>query len=189
MNSEGDVMGATSLALDFLWGFMEPILSDAFKERLKPKGSIEKAKERAFHLYDILGEVSDYTERFVMCLESLVNFRSSGSEMPKDTIPNLVGHAELLMDKLPELAYALDAVNPQLEIHQNSLVQDINRYRHSRAQLLCQLEVDSYGAASESADSLQQYLKTAEANRDLIVKSVAVLRTFLAEEFAFKDSF
>ena len=39
-------MSTLALGLDFLWKFIEPILSDSIKERLKPRASRLAAREK-----------------------------------------------------------------------------------------------------------------------------------------------
>lgn len=66
-------MSAVTMGLDFVWKLMEPILSDVVQERLKPKDSPTKAKERIFELYKVLGRVRDRTDDFLENLRVYVD--------------------------------------------------------------------------------------------------------------------
>ena len=133
-------MGAMSLGLDFLWQLIEPILSDAVKERLKPKDSPTKAKERIFKLYEVLGKVQDRTNEFVVKLRIYVDDvesgvlaasmedlkRSPGVKValsrgeivppPENSMTSLRNVGNALVGDLEELKQALNRVNPQLSI-------------------------------------------------------------------------
>ena len=179
------------VSLGFLWDFLKPILSEAMKARLKPKGSAETAKRRALHLYETLGEVNQKTDDFVIALQSLAElFEKEAAEktiVEKQLDLGLAAHH--LIYALPELASALDAINPQLEIHQNELVQEIDWYRMARIRILTKLEESVFEIGSESKTTLQQLVTQADENRNLIRKATEDFRSFLAKKFSFKESF
>jgi hypothetical protein len=102
---------------------------------------------------------------------------------------------------LPE---GLEAVNPQLKIHRNDLVRGIEGYRRTRTGIITDLgdavagflEHGIWGDADESRreittliPELEELLDSAQANQALIKRILEEMRTFLAAEFAFKESF
>lgn len=177
------------ISLGFLWDFLKPILSDALKDRLKPKGSEETAKKRALHLYNILSVVNQKTDDFVNELQSFYELVDKGE--PELIIfekrGDLRDAAVRLVNTLPKLASALDAINPQLEIHQHELVRKIVVYQMSRGRLL--LEESVLKIDSEAKATLQQLVTQANENRNKIREAIEDFRTFLAKEFPFKEAF
>jgi hypothetical protein len=184
-------MAASALGLTFLWEFLSPIFSDAIKARLKPPTSSEAAKDRAFQLYQKLEDVDQKTDMFVSAFQAFaaLALKASSEDQRQSKRAELRQAAQDLMYSLPELADALDRVNPQLEIHQHDLVQTIEQYRHSRALLLTKLEESVDSAADQNVETIQQLVNTAESNRQLIKRAIHEMRVFLAAEFPFKEGF
>jgi hypothetical protein len=184
-------MAVTTLALNFLWKFLEPVLGDYVKERLKPKNSSTRARDRAFSLYQELGQIKKLTDDFVIALQAYAQLVAKNR--PESIIFNsqmILGRAAAeLMSALPKLAEAIKAVNPQLDIHQPELVQKIDRYRSSRAYILTELEDAVYRVATTRKETVQQLAKRAEKNRQLINTAIEEMRAFLAKEFPFKEGF
>ena len=178
-----------ALGLGFLWKFIEPILSDSIKQRLKPRDSSQIAKERIYELYKVLGEVKGKTDKFVGALEAFVEGFAANAEPDRNRLNSLRKAARHLMDALPMLVRALDGVNPQLEIHRESIVNEILAYRRSRAAVLSDLERSAAAAGNADRATLDKLLARAKENRRLIDEAIGQMRSFLKEEFPFKESF
>lgn len=194
---------AGMLPLGVIWEFIGPILGDSIKERIKPKGSSEIAKEKVLNLSRALENVSKCTDDFVDALKSLVN--ATENKLPRDIITSEVQKIETisenLLTSLEKLSEALDEINPQLEIYENELVQNINHYRCSRMRLLESLYdlvgLNMIEVVGPSWDNnikikdidLRPILLEAEKNRDLILKATTEFRDFIKEEFKFKELF
>jgi hypothetical protein len=121
---------------------------------------------------------------FVAALESYV------ASPEKETTLNVEHYAGELMNALPKLAAALDALNPQLESHQHELVREIEAYRQARAVVLDRLQRSvAFELPSESQATLEELVTQARENNKLISTAVEDFRNFLAKEFPFKESF
>jgi|SRR5215217_5423332 len=212
---------ADLLGLGFLLRIMELLFGEAIKDRLSPKSPTETARERAFDLYEILGQVRDSTDLFVIRLQLYISslkidvrsrefygitarWHPLGSYHSWSSLRNVARDLGAAMDRL---TLALEAVNPQLEIHRSALVQGIEVYVSDRTDLLTDLgktvesfleygtreiEVDldpSDEARLQAITRLERLLHTAQVNQALIKKIVEDLRAFLAAEFSFKESF
>lgn len=184
-------MDTGSLSLKFLWDFLKPIFGDVMKEKLKVKTPQEKAKKHAFELYRTLQEIGHKTDEFVDALQSFVDLISSSA--PEQEVSRrqdeLWWIAGSLMHSLPKLADALDRVNPQLEIHQHELVKNIKKYSETRAIILTRLQYSVQQIKNEKIETLSQFLSAADENRLRIKGAIENMRSFLASEFPFKESF
>ena len=172
------------ISLRSIWAFVEPLLSDALKDRLKPKASDEKARERAFSLYQTLGDVQKSTDAFLAAFRNSVN--SDNILVGNDLVAEVM--AELL-DTLERLANDLAAVNPQLAIHQHDLVQTIQYFHKSRMGVIQHVQEVFKCEMATDTNGLQEHLQVAESNAELLQLATGGFRQFLASEFAFKDSF
>jgi hypothetical protein len=210
--------GFEAWGLGFLTTFLNTLFGEAIKDRLKPKSSSEKARAAAFYLYELLDEVNASSDAFVSTLRYYVNSVKTSSARPHDMrpdfeeftrrhrdsdeawerpYPTLQMAAYSLSGTLGEPPGALEAVNPQLEIFNNELVQSLEIYSASRGRVLNELEyqVSNYfefhGLPAEptALESLQQLQRTAENNQQIIEKAIQDMRDFLAKEFTFKESF
>jgi len=190
-------LGILGISLGFLWDFLKPILSDAMKDRLKPRGSAETAKRRAFHLYETLVEINQRTDDFVTALQSLtesIERREISGLIIKQN--NLKFSADALMLALPKLVEALHGINPQLEIHQPKLAQKFSVYIEA-AEARKVTTREALTALGECVNeifytetkTLKQLVTQADENRNLIRKAIEDFRGFLVKEFSFKESF
>ena len=151
----------------------------------------EQTKDLAFGLYTRLKDVDDKTAQFV---ESFANFiQALGQSLAAEDLAaqqaRLQDVARDLLSALPDLAHALDAVNPQLEVYQYELVQKIEWYQASRARVLSELEEAVANLNALDARTLAQIQTQALENQRRIHDATSELRSFLAREFSFKDSF
>ena len=200
-------MSTISLGLDFLWHFIEPILSDSIKERLKPKSSEAIAKERIFELYEVLGKVRNRTNEFIEKLKMYVKEVESGElakskeeflrmlresdavkrgeiiPPPENSETALKKVASSLMDDLDELVSSLDRINPQLEIYESDIVKDLLGYKKARLQVIRTIRITT------KDQELQSLILSAEKNRDLVDGAIERMQSFIRNEFSFKDSF
>ena len=174
-------------ALQFLLDFIRTASSRLDAERSSLDRSSRLSRERAFALYRTLGEVDEKTDAFLEALSACAG--QPGGGRPEEERARLMRAARTLMDALPQLASALDAVNPQLDIHAHELVQKIERYRRSRALLLTELEqrVSKVEPAGEA--TLGALLAAARENAARIKQALQEMRTFLKAEFPFKEGF
>ncbi len=196
----GDVVGRDKntttvnnyyLGLDFLSVFLQHIRGDQPAADRLASRSRKTATDRALRLYKTLSNVNQKTDAFVDSFGRLVAQLAgvSAEEELRPVRDALTGAAHELMQSLPELAAALDEVNPQLDIHKHELVQKIEEYSQSRSQLLTELEIGAASTSNQSWETLKPILETAERNRFLIRQTIAEFREFLAKEFSFKESF
>jgi hypothetical protein len=124
-----------------------------------------------------------------------------------------VGGAVRLGAAVGTIPDALEAVNPQLKIHRSDLVQGIEAYRKTRTGIVSDLgdavagflrhgiREEVAGAAADTEGNvkwreittltpeLEEMLYSAQANQALIKSILEEMRTFLAAEFPFKESF
>ncbi len=196
----GDVVGRDKitntvnnyyLSLDFLSKFLQQIQSDQTQAGPLASNSRKIAKDRALRLYRALGLVNQKTDAFVDAFARLVDLlaKPSNDDALHVGRNTLTGTAHELMCALPELATALDEVNPQLDIHKHELVQKIEQYSQSRGLVLSELESNAATTADQSLEILKSILDTAEKNRLLIRGAINEFREFLAKEIPFKDGF
>jgi len=201
-------MSTITMGLDFVWELIEPILSDAVQERLKPKDSPTKAKERIFELYKVLGRVGDRTNDFLEKLRvyvddvesgvlavSMEKFRHSTAAkealsrgeivQPLDnSMTSLKNVGNALLSDLEELKHALKRVNPQLSIYGGKIVPDTDEYVRERLKVYQQsLEMPM------EPKEVRQLLSRAEENQILINDAIEQTREFIKSEFSFKASF
>jgi vacuolar-type H+-ATPase subunit I/STV1 len=185
-------MSVSLLKLTFLWKFLEPILGDVIKERLKPKESPERAKELAFSLYRKLGEVEKESNAFVDAL------RVYAERTSYENKGQLMRAVQRLQSALPELADSIDDVNPQLEIHKHDIFQSIQKFVAYRDDRLSELEqsveelhnsVLKHDTREGRRKYLYELLQSVGENHMLIKAAIDDMRTFLATEFSFKESF
>jgi hypothetical protein len=204
-----------------VWDFIRPLLSDKLKEKLKEKSSAEKARERAFNLYMSLGKVAVLKNRMHIILQ---DYLLAGVELVVDedkgiksdivdddgstvivTYEKLDRFAEISMDKLQSLLWefrdalddlstALEAVEPQLEIHKHDLVERINAMMGGPALMMDNVHQllridDALEDENEIRQNVTDLLAQLEINYKLINESIEDFRSFLAQEFSFKESF
>jgi len=200
-------MSAITVGLDFLWELIEPILSDAVKERLKPKDSPTKAKERIFELYKVLGRVGDRTVDFLEKLRvyvddvergelaaSMEEFRRSKAvkealargenvRPPDNSMTSLKKVGDALLGDLEDLKHALNRVNPQLSIYGGKIVPNADEYIRARLAVYQTFETPM------EPQEVRQLLSRAEENQKLINDAIGQTLEFIKSEFSFKDSF
>ena len=185
--------GMEALGLQAILRAVQALFGEAIKDRLGPKASSEKARERAFYLYELLGTASDLTDRFVSELRLYVNSVIVTKDVPprgqhkrQHKLVNPVRpEYTRLADTLIKLEQALYQVNPQLEVHQPKLVNSIHHFGTSRAGVIKELQE----VTPEEHDRLRRTLNDAEVNQALIKEVITEMRMFLAETFPFRESF
>lgn len=187
-------------SLKFLWDFISPILSDSIKERIKSNVASERARKHSFNLYRVLGDVRRNTEEFIERFQYYVILLELSESINDEEKGLILGElyferkglqyvSKELMKSLPELAEALDELNPQLEIHKYDLIQELLSYRRARQQILTQLEVSVDEFSNYRIDKLRELFNQANINYKLMKNSIDEFRNFLADEFPFKESF
>lgn len=182
------------------------MFGEVIKDRFKPKSSSEIARERAYHLYQKLGEVSDKTNFFVVALQSYADTVSN--RPPIDVRPQLANNIEevdaeemnfivarvdlegatyKLFKAIAQLQNALERVYPQLEIHDSELVKSIIEYSTSEERFYEVLPPRAI--ERDDSEVLQQLVNSAKKNERLIKGATDDMRAFLRKEFSFKESF
>jgi hypothetical protein len=207
------------MSLKPIWDFLSNVLSDIAKTRFKPEGSVEVARRRAFALYETLGRIKSESDFFVSELQMYsqsIEEKEYGQALVVNELINpessdlraksILKSAKRLMKLLDKLADDLDLINPQLEIHQPLLMNQIGVTRIARAEVIGILKYRSplheryinslylkdssiKSPRSENKKFLKRLVAQAKRNRILIRKAIDEYRNFLAKEFPFKESF
>lgn len=180
--------------LKFLLDLLQPLLTDAAKERLKPLSSQQTARKRAFDLYQQVERVSFSSHEFARALGIFVNAAALAEESPAD----LMEAKAPLLDSIDDLATeisimtaAIERLCPQLSIHQPNVFGSLHRFREhrNRSMDVSQRRAELNAFARRDILELQQLLAEAKRNNTLIDNTLTEFRTFLASTFPFKESF
>jgi hypothetical protein len=99
-----------------------------------------------------------------------------------------------LLSALEELASAMDAVSPQLEIHKHELMEFIRSLHRGPAATVGLVwdmlyEKDSLSRQSEIREGIAQAITELDRNHRLMSTAIRDFREFLAKEFPFKEGF
>src|SRR5437016_3727243 len=123
-----------SITLKFILGFLSPVFGEKLKETLRKKDSSEVAKERVFVLYKSLGDLKARNFDFINALRLYANLidEKAPQEGLKEAKGFLHDRTDELMAASSQMVDALDALSPQLEIHQYDLYQQIAYYKETR---------------------------------------------------------
>ena len=202
-------------SLNLIWDALKFLLEDNLKERLRPKGSNEIAKNRAYQLYVLLKQMDINAEMYVVNIKKYLT--SIETKENQETIEtnekNLKNSINSVRETLEKIEKGLNEINPQLEIHRPEIVNLILGYSHSRGQGLALLSL-ALAARRRAAEldanksnniispkkerliletnnlaKIRNVLKQAEKNQKRIKLIINDFREFLALEFSFKDSF
>ncbi|MCB0639802.1 MAG: hypothetical protein KDC54_24430 [Lewinella sp.] len=177
------------LSLDFLWDFLQPVFGEEVKQELAKKDERE-AKDQLMALYQALLQIETKTELFVGSLEAIVGAEpASLATEGRAKMQAATTSARDLLASLPILAQALETLLPALSIHRHELIQEIESYRQSRAMVISRLEeevekIERGGYESQILSDL--YMKSLD-NLGKIKAASENLRTFIAEQFSFRD--
>ena len=193
------VTGLELGALSWLADFIKGVASSVIGDKVKPKGSAETARERAFALYEALASLRDASGRFVSALRWA---NDPASPIPTDvdaawgaarTPSPVAALQEALVDvsrMLLRLGRAISEVNPQLEVHVPEVAEDVIDAQESRAMVVSQAEENLAALArGDEAEDLSEVVAAAERAHGEIVDATESVRQFLAGEFSFKESF
>jgi hypothetical protein len=105
-------------------------IGETIKELIKPKISADIAKERAFRLYSSLDKISIGVDDFVDELDAAIDF-TNVCPIPHLIVQPMFDLADIV-DKLSisvvELSKVLQDINPQLEIHNHELIENLKNY-------------------------------------------------------------
>lgn len=192
-------------SLNFIWQFLKPVGSEVLKERLKPKGPAETAKQRAFALYLSLREVGGAIDGFICVLQEYVDRLSRPTPVAEDirwiadSSVRVEEGAETVVNALVKVTDALTALDPQLGIYRPALVELLaefgiretallGRERRTVLPALSEHSQDSLSIVPEPSECCETLLK-AKHNRQLLSRAIEDLRSFVVEEFKFAESF
>jgi hypothetical protein len=96
-------------------------------------------------------------------------------------------------ESLRALAWKIEDLSPQLEIHVPDVVKSLRRYAFDRSQPLPHAALirwdDLDSLAQRPLDELEAILEKAKANQQQMTYAVEEFRRFLSEEYPFRESF
>jgi len=179
--------------LKFLWDFIKPLLSDKVKDALRAETSPEKARRRAFALFQELERLSFESGQFVQSLDTFVSVMARRPTLEEQEAAKgpLVESTLTLSQAILGIAETVRVLHTQLSIHQPEVADTIYRYSFDRSgrldQLRSYLNLDAF--AQKDVDELQDIAAQARASQALIEEGIKGFRVFLAHEFPFKESF
>lgn len=182
--------------LNFIWQFLKPAGADALKDRLKPKSSAESAVRKLVAVYRRLEEISNAVDDFIDIYEHFVKQHEQYEQDKPDMEGFLVlcnqrvsieDKVEAIVNSLIRLTDSLDAVDPQLGIHKPELVSLLENFGITEAMTADYVHQEVLPRLS--LDLEREVLVQANQNRELLAKAIIELRSFIANEFSFKEMF
>lgn len=192
-----------SLSLDFLWDFVKSVLSDKLTKQLDTSGA-SQAKKDLLSLHEILMTIEQKTDLFVGSIGEIVALdRQKLHTAQKDSLvqgtpsEGEVGrklemarqNASDLLQSLLNLANIMERIAPKMSVYKYDLIQEIDRYRSSRALVISKLEeeIDKIEHGDYTSQVINElYLKSLE-NLQKIKKASAEVRQFIASQYDFKN--
>ena len=185
-----------SLSLDFLWDFLKPVLSDKLTQQLD-KSEASQAKKGLLSLNEILMTIEQKTDLFVGSIGQIVAFdRQKLTTVQKDSLGEggqKLGMARQsasdLLQSLLDLANIMERIAPKMSVYKYDLIQEIDRYKSSRALVISKLEEEINKIESGDFNSTvinELYLKSLE-NLQKIKAASAEVRQFIASQYDFKN--
>jgi hypothetical protein len=157
---------------------------------MRAKSSPERARNRSFALYEALGSLQQSSRAFVELLDEVaINLGRPEFEREYVATHDLRARMADVAESLTRLAEAMNAVDPQLEVHAPVLAREIQDAALSRALVLTR--ADEELESLENIEPADAAALSDDANRALVqLRAVTEnMREFLAEEFSFRDSF
>jgi hypothetical protein len=192
-----------SLSLDFLWDFLKPVLSDKFTKQLDTSGASQTKKD-LLTLHEILMTIEQKTDLFVGSIgeivavdrqklhtiqkDSLVQRTPSEGEMSQK-LEKARQNANDLLQSLLDLANIMERIAPKMSVYKYNLIQEIYRYKSSRALVISKLEEEINKIEQGDYNSTvinELYLKSLE-NLQKIKKASSEVRQFIASQYDFKN--
>ncbi|MBO0947264.1 hypothetical protein [Fibrella forsythiae] len=188
-------------SLKAIWDFISPILSDNLKERAKLQSPEELGKKYAFELFQRLEKVEFLSNEFVFSLKAFVDIMSNNPNLESQQIAKekLTICINNLAVEIENLSYGLEDLYPQLSIHLPDFVEQIKYYIYDRsnnileinekiiAEKIRRLNLDSF--AQKKIEDLKIIYEKAIENNIKISNCINILRSFLAKQYLFKESF
>ena len=193
--------GAEIAGLGWLSAFLNNVLASVVGDRLKKKPSHERAKERAYELFESLQDVRYGSAAFVDALRDLCGVEVDPAERAKHTEPrdddDEVTPEGALWNAISRVSYglvrltrALNEVDPQLGVHAPEVAEEVAGARSSRALVISEAEQRLGAFANGYEDvAFTDILQSAETAHSEIESATDAFRVFLANEFSFKESF
>jgi hypothetical protein len=176
------VTGAEIAALKWLATLANSVLAAGLGDRLKKRTSPEQARERGFRLYVALGELSDASVAFVAALRA-------ASEGDSSAKTDLARRLPAVSVALQHLLSAVEGVDPQLSIHVPAVADEIMGAYMRRGIVVSRAEEELDKLARGEEGDLAALVPEAEQALAQVEHATESLRAFLAQEFAFKESF
>ena len=187
---------ATIISSELFLKFFSTVLDEKIKEIIKRKDSLNLAKTKVLNLYQNLVKIERLAARKVKLLKSYLSLIEDNkisleeideiSEKIRDVNDQTLKASSNLLD-------SIDALYPQLEIHEFELYQLISKFKQGEfvifdfeeevEDLMC--EVDN----TKNFDKVKDILKKQQDVWQEIKNTLERLRAFIKETIPFKDSF
>jgi hypothetical protein len=175
--------------------FLGSLLGDAVKDRLKGEPPVARGRRLAFELFQQLGYVEAASNEYVTALGALVAVMSGSPtlEEQENAKTTLTDAMQGVGESLRALAWKVEDLNPQLEIHVPDVVKSLRRFVFDRSQPSPQSarirwdDLDSL--AQRPLAELEAILEKAKTNQQQMAFAVEEFRKFLSEEYPFRESF
>ncbi len=178
-----------SLSLDFLWDFLKPVLSDKLTKQLNTSEA-SQAKKDLLSLHEILMTIEQKTDLFVGSIGEIVAF--DRRKLHTEGVQKLEmarQYASDLLQSLIDLANIMERIAPKMSVYKYDLIQEIYRYKSSRALVISKLEeeINKIEGGEYTSNVINElYLKSLE-NLQKIRKASAEVRQFIATQYDFKE--
>lgn len=181
--------------LEPLLTFLASLLGDTVKERLKRDSPADRGRRLAFELFEQLGYVKWTSNDYVAALGALIDVMSGlpTLEEQENAKRKLTDAMQSVGESLRMLAWKIEDLSPQLEIHVPDVVKSLRRYAYDRSQPLPGAPMirwdDLDSLVQRPLDELQAIHEKAKSNQRQMVAAVEEFRKFLAEQYPFRESF
>jgi hypothetical protein len=175
--------------------FLGSLLGDAVKDRLKGEPPVARGRRLAFELFEQLGYLKSTSNDYVTALGTLVAVMSGSPtlEEQEDAKTKLTEAMQGVGESLRALAWKIEDLSPQLQIHVPDVVKSLRRYALDRSQPLPQKALvrwnDLDSLVQRPLDELKAILEKATTNQQQMELAVEEFRKFLSEEYPFRESF
>jgi hypothetical protein len=185
--------GAEAAGLTWLVKFIEPILSDKVRERLRKETPPETALRVSHALYESLVRLRTRSSQFVAMLKEMAETGPQSYLEPwrQNRYQSDLGQElERLEGALVNLEQCMHAVDPQLTIHAPEVVVEIDLARRNRALVKTRTyKTIRDWARGTRQEEIMQVLWAAQESHRRLDEAISSYRTFLASEFPYRESF
>lgn len=177
------------MALGWILEFLKPALNGVAGDRLRAKTSSEKARSRAFDLFNNLTRLQRESAALVGALEDLAATSDPDGPARQDASPRL----RLIMGKvssvLLDLAGSINRIDPQLSVHAPKIAHEVTDAMGSRSLVLTHLDDELNNMREFDPQQILAIARDARESLAGINDATEGLRVFLEGQFTFKESF